>query len=152
MSAALGRANIMSGYMPQYMFNLCAITAGRLAELSENTIEYYGNYFQKQYENDYDDLYLERDIPEAAKAIIAFVEKELPNASLPATLTQLQYSVSKYQPNGKKRKKKIFGGTFFNKIEHPPDDRIMECKKEIILYHTLLITGVLPLVPEGWSL
>lgn len=142
----------MASFMPQYIFNICAVTAAKIAASSETTIKEAAKMLSDNYKKSYDDLHLERDIEIAAELTIAFMESALPGNSIPANINQLQYTIVNFEPNGEKRNKGIFSGTWFNKEKRQIENKVQQCKLQISTYHLLLVAGSLPLAPQGWSL
>lgn len=142
----------MANYMPQYLFNICAVTAAKIAVSSDKTLEEAAQILSDNYKNSYDDQNLERDISKAAHEVIDFMDSALPGSSMTANMTQLQFTIVNFEPDGKKRAKKIFGGTWFNKQKDQIHNKVEQCKVNIATYHLLLVGGSLPLAPSGWSL
>ncbi|MCY1302270.1 hypothetical protein D9M70_519200 [compost metagenome] len=141
----------MPSYIPQYMFNICAVTAAKIAASSGKPVREAANMLATNYKESYDDMNLEDDILAAAINVTEFIKSSLPGSSIPGCMTQLQYTIINFEPDGKKRRKKIFGGTWFNKERDEIKDKVQRCKVNIAIYHMLLISGTLPLAPDGWS-
>lgn len=142
----------MASFMPQYIFNMCAVTTAKIASSSEKTTKEAAKILSDNYKKSYDDVNLEDDIALAADQTIAFMESALPGSSSPANMNQLQYTIINFEPDGKKRKKGIFGGTWFNKEKRQIENKVQQCKLHVSTYHLLLVGGSLPLAPQDWSL
>ena len=131
---------------------MCAVTAAKLAADSDLSIQEAAKLLSDNYRKSYDDKNLEDEIATAASKVTQFMESVLPNSSLPRNLTQIQYSIVHFEPNGSRRKKKLFGGTWFNKERTELPNKIDQCAANVATYHLLIVGGSLPLAPDGWSL
>lgn len=131
---------------------MCAVTAAKLAASGSVTLQEAARMLSENYQNSYSDNNLVRDIETAAAHVTEFIESALPNSSIPANLTQLQFSIVNFEPDGSKRKKKLLGGTWFNKEKRELPNKVKQCAANIATYHLLLVGGSLPLAPDGWSL
>lgn len=125
----------MSNYMPQYMFNICAVTAAKIANSSDQSIEKVSQGLADNYAKSYSDINLGKDIATAARDAIDYIQSPIPNSSIPAIMTQLQFSILNYEPDGAVRKKKLLGGTWFNKEKFQIPNKAEKCKLDIIIYH-----------------
>ena len=134
------------------MFNICAVTAAKISHSSDQSIEEASQGLADNYARSYSDIALGRDIAMAARQAIDFIQSVLPNSSISANMTQLQYSIVNFEPDGTKRKKKLLGGTWFNKEKSQLPDKVDRCRLELTTYHNLIVAGVLPLAPQGWSI
>lgn len=141
----------MPSYIPQYMFNICAVTTAKIAASNGKPIREAANLLANNYKKSYDDINLEDDILTAAINVTEFIKSSIPGNSIPGCMTQLQYTIVNFEPSGRKRRKRLFGGTWFNKEKSEIKDKVQQCKINIATYHILLIGGSLPLVPDGWS-
>lgn len=141
----------MAKFIPQYIFNMCAVTAAKTAASSDRTIGEAARLLSNNYERSYADRELHEDIELAGKEVAEFIKSVLPVESFVSNMIQLQYTIVNYEPSGKKRRKKMFGGTWFNKEKSQIPNKVEVCKANIATYHLLLVGGSLPLAPRGWS-
>ena len=136
----------MARYMPQRVFDCCAIFVAKCYyddEVDESDIiaKLVGSY-----QNAYvDDRELLNDIDEAAKKVLELVRTAFPDKSLYSVFEQLSFLSEKYELDGRKRRRKILGGTMFNKEKQYNTERVKECVKNVLVYHTGTMTGFFPL-------
>ena len=141
----------MASYMPQDVFNMCAVTAAQFNASEGTTIEKFAKRISDEYRRDYIDDGFEDDIVLAARNVVKFVESSFPGTKAAAAVRQLQYCIKKFHPSGKK---KFFlqGGTIFNKQKVPLPNRVNQCVTDVVVFHLGTLSGTFPLAPKGWSL
>jgi hypothetical protein len=139
-------------YMPQYVFNLCSVTAAKACSSDEASLYDIAKTLSDNYKSSYADNDLMEDIIMAASNIIKFINSEFPDSSTYANLFQLQYTIANFEPNGKTRKKRFFGGTFFNNEKTQILNKVEQCIANIVTYHILIIQGALPIAPKNWHI
>lgn len=142
----------MARYITQQLFNMCAVSAAKISSASGQSLEDVARQLAETYSGSYEDEDLAGEIAMAADQIAVFVQKVLPPPTLVGNLTQLQFCIKHYQPNGKKWPSRLFGGTLFNKVGEPLQDKVRQCVANIATYHLLVVNGAIPLMPQGWKL
>ncbi len=134
----------MSGYMPEYVFEAGAYTIAMLHISREVPIGNLACELYKSYERSYLDDGLVAQWIEAAKAALELVDKQFPDLDSEAkasTLKHLQTIVMKYHPDGRKRKKGLFSGTWFNKQPNSNFHRTEDLTLNYVRYYALFVTG-----------
>ncbi len=63
---------------------------------------------------------------------------------LPATMAQIQYCIKNYEPSGRKRRKRLLSGTFFNKEKARNPNRAKGCASNVIIYCSGSLNGTFP--------
>ncbi len=141
----------MASYMPQRVFNMCAVTAVQYSITSEGvTVEEFARQVSDKYRRNYIDDGYEKDIVLAALKLTSFIESSFPGRKAATAVRQLQYCVNKFHPNGKRRF--FSGGTIFNRQRSPLPNRVSQVLKDIVVFHTGSLSGSFPLAPRHWSL
>jgi hypothetical protein len=130
--------------MPQRVFDVGALTIAFLHLRTEKPIETFAIQVLREYERSYlDDNVLSQWI-DAANLAIKTIDTLFPGAAKDvqiATLVHLKNCVVKYDPDGKKRPKRLLGGTWFNKDKEPNHQRVTDFVKHLMTYHFLLMSG-----------
>lgn len=130
---------------------MCAVTAAKISTASGQSIEFAAEQLANKY-SEYKYQELSGDIATASVKVIDFMQNALPPETLVAGLMQMQFCIKHYNPDGKKKTGKRFGGTFFNKEEHELEDKVDQCVANVATYHVLVINGSIRVAPKGWSL
>jgi hypothetical protein len=141
----LGRDH-MAGYMPEDLFEFGAYTIAMIHVAKGLPIEDVADRLHKSYKNSYLDDDIRDQWVEAANIVIGLVETHFPNLEprvKASTLKHIQTAVMEYQPDGKKRRKKLFGGTIFNKSKTANYQRTKTLSRNFICYHALLSVGLI---------
>lgn len=142
----------MASYMPQQLFNMCAVGAAKISVVHGEPIEPVSDYVAQQYNQTHRDEHLPEDIAFAAESILVYLRSARPEHSLLQRLTQLEFCIKHYEPDGRKRPTKLFGGTWFNKESAPLQNKAKNCVAQILAYDLLVISGSIPVAPPGWHL
>lgn len=142
----------MAKYINQDIFDMCAVMALKISYRNDKPISETSITVADAYKNTYADVDLIENIETAAKNIKQFIEDNLPSGSMVDNCTQLQFCIHTYNPDGTKKKKKIFGGTMFTSEKHPIPDKVEKCSRNLLLYHMHIMNGVIPIVPKNWSM
>lgn len=142
----------MASYMTQQLFNMCAVSAAKFSAEHQKPIDAVAYYVAQQYENDFLDEHLADEIATATTYIINYLRSAGYENSLIGQLIQMEFCIRHYEPDGKKRSTRIFGGTFFNKERAPLQDKAKNCASQILAYNLRVIGGSIPAAPPGWSL
>ncbi len=141
----------MASYITQELFNMCAVTAAKISTASGQSIEFVAEYLANKY-SEYQDQDLSGDIATASVKVIDFMQNALPPETLVGNLTQMQFCIKHYNLDGRKKARKLFRGTFFNKEKRELEDKVDQCVANVATYHFLVINGSIPVAPKGWSL
>jgi hypothetical protein len=139
-------------YIPQEMFNMLAVSAAKISAASDESIGEATDLIMGNYEGTYLDAYLAQEVENAANKVKDFMLNALPPETLVGNLTQMQYCIKNYNPDGTKKRKKLFGGTWFNRENAEINDKVKNCVANVATYHMLVIGGSIPIAPQGWSL
>ena len=141
----------MTSYMPQDVFNMCAVTAAQNNASEGTTIEQFAKRVSDEYRRYYIDDGFEEDIVLAARNVVKFIESSFPGTKAATAVRQLQYCIRKFQPSGKK---KFFlqVGTIFDRQKVPLPNRVSQCVADVVVFHLGTLSGAFPLAPNGWSL
>lgn len=131
---------------------MCAVFAAKIAAGTDHSILSAANLIASQYQSIYADLNLAGDIAAAVEQITSFLTSVFPPNTLIGNCTQLQFCIKKYYRNGSKKRKKLFGGTFFNAEKTELSEKVKTCVSNIAAYHLRVIDGTLPITPIGWTL
>ena len=142
----------MASYMPQQLFNMCAVAAAKFSLLHGEPIEPVSEYVAQQYSHMHRDEHLLEDIATAAKAILQYLRSAGPEHLLLEHLRQMEFCIKHYEPDGRKRPTKLFGGSWFNKEQAPLQDKAKHCVAHILAYNLRVIGGSIPVAPPGWRL
>lgn len=92
-----------------------AVSAAHIAVVSGKNIDEATQLILSNYEGAYIDRNLANDVVEASNKVKEFLVGVLPEETLPGNLTQMQFCIKHFNPDGSQKRKKLFGGTFFNK-------------------------------------
>ncbi len=140
----------MAGYMPQDVFEVGAASIAKMhLDLGHPVDELAADIWKDCATANIDDG-VENDLKNAATEAIQMLETlEAPSPA--EFLHHFQYFTIHYDEEGKPRKKKIFGGTWFNKAAQNKNRR-QDFIKRLKLYYIGAIAGSMPLAPDGWSL
>ena len=139
----------MAGYITQELFNMAAVTTAKISAASEHSIEFVAELLANDYSK-YQDQDLSGNIATAAVRVIDFIQNALPPETLVGGLMQMQFCIKHYHPDGTKKARKLFGGTFFKKEKCELEGKIDQCMKDVMTYHLLVINGSIPAAPDGW--
>ena len=139
-------------YMPQQLFNMCAVTTAKISVATERSVEAIASQVTASYTDTYKDVHLAEEVAEAASKIAAWLEGAMPDGSLVGALTHMQFCIKNYSPNGKKLRRKLLGGTWFNKESEPIEDKVRACVANVATFYILTINGQVPIAPRGWTL
>lgn len=141
----------MPGYMPQRVFNMCAVSAAKISAETNRPVEDVAAEIAELYIRTYDDSCLAQEIAQAATRVCEFMQRAMPPNALISTLTQMQFCIRYYHPSGKRMRRKVFGGTLFTKERAPIPKKEDTCAANIATFHVLVINERIPLAPNGWS-
>ena len=105
----------MASYMPQHVFNMCAVTAVQYNASEGTTIEEFAKRISDSYRRYYIDDGYEEDIVFAARNVAKFIESSFRDTKAATAVRQLQYCIKKFHPSGK--------NNFFYKEQSSPSKR-----------------------------
>lgn len=137
----------MNSYMPQDVFNVCAVTAALHESVS---IEDFAKQISDVYRQRYIDDGFNEDIITAAYNVVELMKTAFPGKKVTPAILQIQYCIDNYHPNGKK--KSFLRGQLFNKQMTPLPNRVTQCRTDVMTFHFGTLAGTFPIVPKGWSL
>jgi len=142
----------MAKYITQELFNMCSVMALKISCAKGSSIREASNLVASHYSSDYSDTHLTASIESAALSIKEFMEESLPEGDMIENCTQLQFCIKEYNPDGTKKKKKFFGGTFFNNESKEISDKPKMCMRDILAYHLNIMNGAIPIAPANWRM
>jgi hypothetical protein len=99
-----------------------------------------------------DDADFEREIQETSGKLLKAMRLQFKDKLLASAMTQLQFCIVNYELDGKKKRKRLLGGTWFTRAKSPNSNRAKDCLRNVTVYHTGTMTGMFPIAPDGWSL
>lgn len=140
----------MASYMPQRVFNMCAVTAVQYNASEDTTIEEFAKRIADSYRPYYLDDGYEEDIVLAARNVAKFIESSFRDTKASAAVRQLQYCIKKFHPNGKKRF--FLQGTIFTQQKTPLPNRVSQCVNDVVVFHLGTLSGKFPIAPKDWSM
>lgn len=154
-------------YMPQDVFDMGAVTLALAKRLKSDSSLTKAQSLASSYRRHYEDEGLEADWEAAADLVLDFllpiceravracgdaVEADAVTSAVDDAVTQLQYCIENYTPDGQ-RKPGGLRGTHANRSEEEISDKPVTCKRDIMSYHIFTtLTGTIPMRPKGWSL
>ena len=141
----------MPRYMPQTVFDSLVIHAVKMHVLLEEDLLKACRDICGHYKNSYyDDTGVGIEIEETSRKLLDW-GKSFGDDYLKFLVFQLQYCSLTFTPEGKKRRKRLFGGTLFNKDKFRNPDRSKHCLRNMMIYFMGTTSGRFPSVPEGWT-
>ena len=143
----------MASYMPQHVFDVCVITAVKIHTMTGDSLDHVCAQICKSYQRSYpDDANFEREMEETSGQVLEMMRSQFEDEQLPSAMTQIQFCITNYELNGKKKRKRLLGGTWFTRSKSRSPDRAKDCLRNVMVYHTGTVTGMFPIKPNGWSL
>ncbi len=143
----------MASYMPQHVFDMGVVTAIRHHTATGNSLHEVCRQIFSGYRNSFpDDADFEREIEETSGKFLKAMRSQFKDEQMPAAMKQLQFCIVNYELDGKKKRKRLFGGTWFTRSKSPNPNRAKDCLRNVTVYHTGTMTGMFPIAPDGWSL
>src|SRR6267143_2545957 len=125
--------------MPQDVFDMCAVTAARFKDAKGVTIEEFARRISERYRRDYIDDGFEPDIIDAARHLVKLMEGLFPGHRVSSSLRLIQYCITKFHPNGKR--KFFLQGRLLNQQRTPIPDRVRKCVSNVTVYHLGTLAG-----------
>lgn len=142
----------MASYMPQDLFDICVVTSILLHKWTDEPLEQFCTVSSQQYQNDFpDDTSIKIEMEEAAARVLKMMRSQFEEKQLSSAMTQLQFCITNYELDGAKKRKRLLGGTWFTRQKSRNPDRIKDCLRNIVIYHSGTMTGLFPIAPDGWS-
>jgi len=142
----------VNSYMTQQLFNMCAVTAAKIAATSGESVDSVSTRLAKDYRSSYQDEHLAEDIAAAATHINKFLQSTLPAGTLVAGLTQMQFCIKHFRVDGSKRPFRLLRGAWFNKERAPLQDKVKQCVNQIAIYHIRVVSSSIPIALRRWHL
>ncbi len=141
----------MAKFITQELFNMCAVAIAKLSHESGQSVENVATIIASDYSNTYKDTELSQKLELAADEIIEYLLTISTPEKFPAYYTQLLFCIKLYNPDGSKKKRKILGGTLFNKEKKEIINKIQICTVSVTKYLQLVHNGSIPIAPQGWK-
>lgn len=133
-------------YMPQDVFDCCALTVAMAGFSGVNTAEIAGQ-LSEGYRKSYGDTALAEQIIEAAdllmKTVPSFFETEKTDAQLAGACKTLSSAITKFNVDGSKRRRGLLGGTLFNKEKVEIESKPTKCLPNVIAYNIAILSGAI---------
>jgi hypothetical protein len=143
----------MASYMPQDVFDMSIVTIVRLHVSAGNSLDDLCTMIWQGYERSYrDDVNCKHEMRITSGKLLEMMQTQFKKELIPSVMLQLQFCIVNYEPDGKRRRKKLLGGTFFNRMKSPNPNRSEDCLANMCIYHLGTTSGKFPLAPKGWSL
>lgn len=142
----------MARYISQDTFDTAAVIA--TGHLLFNPPGFVDVVFKiaESFKEDYKDESLVKDIADAGREIAILFEKAFPPEELHKELTQIQFCIKNYKPDGTKRPFRIFNGVLFSSEKSPIQNLAKNCSADVAAYISLVSKGTIPKMPTGWKL
>ena len=121
------------------------MTGGSLSQVCGELCSYYKN----SYPNDAD---FELDIEKTSGKLLDVMRSHIGDEQLPSSMTQFQYCITTYELDGRNKRKRLFGGTWFTKSKSRNPNREQDCVRNMMIYYTGTMTDRFPVAPTGWSI
>ena len=143
----------MASYMPQDVFDMCVVSAVKIHMVSGDSLGQVCSQICGYYKNSYPhDADFELEIKKTSGKLLEAMRSQFEDEQLPPAMTQLQYCITNYELNGKKKRKRLLSGTLFTKTKSRNPNRAKGCLQNMTVYHVGTMTGDFPVAPTGWSL
>jgi hypothetical protein len=143
----------MTSYMPQHLFDMAVVTTVKIHTMTGEPLSQNCSQICQRYQSSFpDDASIERDLDETSQHLLRMMRSQFKDEQLPAAMTQLQFCITNYELNGRKKRKRLLGGTWFTRSKFPNPNRAKNCLQNIMVYYTGTMTGMFPLAPSDWSL
>ena len=143
----------MAGYMPQHVFDVAVVTAVKLHMMTGDSLDHVCAQICRSYQHSYpDDPDFAREIEETSGKLLEMMRSQFKDEQLPSAMAQIQFCITNYELDGKKKRKRLLGGTWFTRSKSRNPLRAKDCLRNLIVYHTGTMTGMFPIAPTGWSL
>lgn len=139
-------------YMPQDLFNLCAVTASKASVFTGKSIKQVSEEVTLGYIHTYSDQSLPGEVAEAAHLIIEYIQEYFAGTDEIRKLTHLQYCIDNYEADGNPKKKKFLGGTVFKYETEEIKNKPHVCICDIANFILRTEDRTIPTVPNGWNL
>jgi len=141
----------MGKYMPNDLFNLCAITVAKLSHVSEQPSAVFAQELWNGYISDYPDDDVVEDWIKASEAVQEILSETVESENLPSVYTQLQFCFEKFNSDGTPKRKKLFGGTLFNKQKFKDGNRVSDFLRCFTSFYAASAMESLPPFPDGYG-
>lgn len=142
----------MAYYMPQDVFDMAVATSVKLHVGNgipvPELLDQIGRPYAKAYPGD--DFYGE--LSDAVEKILKSFRSKLEDEQLPSAMTQMQFCLKNFHADGRRKKKRLFGGTLFTRSKEPVPNRVDRCVLNLIKFHAGTEHGLFPRAPAGWTL
>jgi hypothetical protein len=139
-------------YMPQDVFNLCAVTAAKVTGFTGKSIEQVSQEITSGYIHTFSDQNLSKEVAEAASSIREYIREYFVGTDEVRKLTHLQYCIDNYDVEGQLRQKSFLSGTSFkhetNEIKFKP--HVCSCNIANLILR--IEDQTIPNPPDGWTL
>jgi len=146
-------AGAMVSHMPQHLFDMAVVTAVKMHMITGDCLgQICGRIFQHYQSSFPDDADLQREIEETSGELLDAMRLQFKDEQLSSTMPQLQYCITNYELDGRKKRKRLLGGTWFTRSKSRNPNRAKNCMRNMMVYHTGTMTGMFPVAPNGWSL
>lgn len=143
----------MASYMPQDLFDMAMVTAVKIHMMTGDPLGQVCGQICRSYQNSFpDDADFEREIEETSGKLLEAMRSQFKDEQLSSAMTQLQFCITNYELDGKKKRKRLLGGTWFTRSKSPNPSRAKDCLRNMMVYHTGTMTGMFPVASTGWSL
>jgi len=143
---------LFTRYMPQDVFTASAVTIAmaELAGLSSDQVSGLRKQLITDYRGNYADTNLDADLRAAAEKVTDFLRHHAfqpprSDEQLAASCKILTAAIAEFQKNGARKTRR---GAWFRWHRRELPDRVEAAAKDVLIYHTLLMTGAI----DDWQL
>lgn len=139
--------------MTQQYFDMAAVVVAQVAVFTGKTEEQVFEEIMTStlVKRAYDDTLESAEVVKSAKRIREILKEFFPIEETSENFTQLKFCVRNYKPDGRKRRKRLFGGTKFNYEKSPINNLAENCVTNMTCYVFNTYSGTIPIHPNGWK-
>jgi len=140
-------------YMPQDVFDMGAALIAKLHISTDEDISILAGKLHENYRHSYIDDGLQEDWAEAAQTLLTLARGRFSDASvLFGLFRHMMFFVREYNLDGSRKRRRIFGGTWFSGERSPNPNRLKDCLRTYMIFNVLVDSGQIPFPPDDWSL
>jgi hypothetical protein len=133
-------------YMPQDVFDCCALTVAMAGFSGANIGEIAGK-LSDDFSKSYGDTALIEQFIKAAdllqESIPKYFESKKSDVQLAGACKTLSGAIAKFNMDGSKRRRGLFGGTVFNNEKIEIKGKVEICMSNVAAYHMAILMGAI---------
>ena len=137
--------------MTQPYFDMIAVLVAQVSVYKGESEEEVFSELLPNLMHSYDDPLELKEVVRAAKKIREIMKDFFLIEETSGNFTQLKFCLKNYEPGGKRKKKRLLAGAWFNYEKNPLQNKADECIKNILCYVMNTNSGKIPIHPDGWK-